>query len=94
LLTPPLLSLLATLKGLSSSSSVPAPERDRLAARLEHVEAAVERGDLVDARLGLSLYQEDAHTFMADRRLSQIQATKLLAGVALIRREIESERGR
>ncbi len=94
LLTPPLLSILATLKGLPSLSGVLASERDSLAAKLERVEAAVERGDLVDARRRLGLYQDDVQTFMADRRLSHIQATKLLAGVALIQREIESDRGR
>jgi probable HAF family extracellular repeat protein len=94
LLTPPLLSILANLKGLPSLSGVLASARASLAAKLERVEAAVERGDLADARRRLGLYQDEVQAFKADRRLSHIQATKLLAGVALVQREIEGDRRR
>ena len=94
LLTPPLLSILATLKDLSASSSVLAPERDSLVATLARVEAAVDRGNQNEARRGLSLYQDEVQNLTAGRRLSHIQATRLLAGVALIQREIDSDQRR
>ncbi len=90
LLTPPLLTILANLKDLLALSGVLSLERESLVAKLESVEAAVERGDLDDARRGLDLYQDEVETFMRDRRLNRIQSTKLVAGVALIRREMEA----
>ncbi len=90
MLTPPLLTILANLKDLPALSGVLSVERESLATKLESVEAAVERGDLDDARRGLDLYQDEVETFMRDRRLNRIQSTKLVAGVALIRREMEA----
>ncbi len=90
LLTPPVPFVFAKLKDLSFLfTSDLASERDSLGAKLAAGEAAFERNDLEEARRQLQLYEDDVRTFMRDRRLNQIQATKLLAGVELIRRELE-----
>ncbi len=91
LLTPPVNYIINLLKALPVLYSPELVEEHRsLAAKMDVSEAAVERGDLGEVHRQLDAYQDEVKTLVETRRLNRIHATKLMAGAALIRREIES----
>ena len=90
LLTPPLQVIFATVKSLHVLFSADlAAERRSLDTRMNAAKAALERSDLEEAHLQLDLYQNEVQALVLIRRLNQIRATKLMAGAALIRRQME-----
>ena len=69
-------------------------EHLNLDAQLSAAEAAIDAGDRAEAQRHLELYQAEVHGLVRDRRLTPVRANQLMAGVALIQREIESDPGR
>ena len=69
-------------------------EQLNLDALLSAAEAAIDTGDRAEAQWHLELCQAEVHGLVRDRRLTPVRASKLIAGVALIQREIESDAGR
>jgi probable HAF family extracellular repeat protein len=92
LLTPPLNEIFSVVKAMPRLYSPNLVAEDRsLGAKIDAVEAAVERGDLQEAHRQLDAHQAEVQGLVETRRLNRIYGTKLLAGVALIRREMESD---
>ena len=90
LLTPPLHFIFTAVINLPLHFSDDlVAEHQALGAILDAAETAVERGDLEDAHRQLDLYQDEVDRLVRLGRLGPLQATKLLAGIALIRREME-----
>ena len=90
LLTPPLHFIFTAVINLPLHFSDDlVAEHQALGAILDAAETAVEHGDLEDAHRQLDLYQDEVERLVRLRRLGPLQATKLLAGIALIRREME-----
>lgn len=90
LLTPPVKYIVNLVKALPVLYSPDLVEEQRsLGAIMDITEAAVERGDLGEASTQLDAYQRDVEALVAKRRLSRTHAIKLMAGAALIRREME-----
>lgn len=90
LLTPPLQVIFATVKSLHVLFSADlAAERRSLDTRMNAAKAALECSDLEEAHLQLDLYENEVQALVLIRRLNLIRATKLMAGAALIRRQME-----
>ena len=96
LLTPPprfIFKNLGELVTVSLSGQAAGLARS-LRAKLEAAEAAIGRGQREVADRVLAAYEHQVRALVQSRHLLQIHATRLVAGAALIRQEMEEERSR
>ncbi len=96
LLTPPprfIFKNLGELVTVSLSGQAAGLARS-LRAKLEAAEAAIGRGQREVADRVLAVYEHQVRALVQSRHLLQIHATRLVAGAALIRQEMEEERSR